>query len=84
MSLSSAIVSLTPDKFTREKVISEGTFGVVYLAREKSTQKLYAVKVLKNWTDSDQEQASFFREVGTCLIIKEEVSQFHFGMIPVR
>lgn len=39
--------SLTIDDFQLLKVVGRGSFGKVYMARKKDTNKIYAVKTLK-------------------------------------
>lgn len=42
-------IRMRPDDFTLIKVIGRGSFGEVQLVRHKSTQKVYAMKVLSKF-----------------------------------
>lgn len=50
------------DDFEKMKILGHGSFGNVYLAKEKSTGNLFAVKELIS-IESSEDQVSFLREV---------------------
>ncbi|OHT07894.1 hypothetical protein TRFO_04992 [Tritrichomonas foetus] len=60
VAISDRILNL--ENFKREGDLGRGSFGMVYLVKEKRTGKLYAVKELLT-LDSAEEQKSFLREV---------------------
>lgn len=56
--------------FERIEKIGSGSYGKVYLVREKETNKLFAAKVLKNGFSSSENQKLFFKEIIACSKIK--------------
>lgn len=60
--------------FKKIRKIAEGTYGVVYLAQEKKTKKVLALKQMKPQKDQQKEgfPLSFLREISILLKLKHE------------
>lgn len=56
--------------FEKIEKIGSGSYGKVYLVREKETNKLFAAKVLKEGFSSSESQKLLFKEIITCSKIK--------------
>ncbi|KAK8898507.1 hypothetical protein M9Y10_000798, partial [Tritrichomonas musculus] len=66
--LQNLIVDL--NDFEKIEKIGSGSYGKVYLVREKETNKLFAAKVLKEGFSSSESQRLLFKEITTCSNVK--------------
>ncbi|XP_058794341.1 rho-associated protein kinase 1 isoform X2 [Phymastichus coffea] len=72
---------MRPDDFTLIKVIGRGAFGEVQLVRHKSTQKVYAMKLLSKFEMIKRSDSAFFWEERDIMAHanSEWIVQLHFA-----
>ncbi len=69
----------TFENFEFLKVLGKGTFGKVILCREKSSNHLYAIKILKKEVIIKKDEASTFMILGSYIQLLREIAYLNQG-----